>query len=385
MGDIATTPAGHHDPDDLSLLDPADVPPFGPYARWSRRVVAAILDGALLTGVTFLAVGPIAPPPVLPFFTPIGDIPVASVDGTTWQDSAWIIGTVVALILLQAYTGATPGKRTVGISVVHRETGRPVGIVTTVLRWLAHFLDAILCIGYLRPLWDKERRTFADGLLSTFVVRSARPLPWTLRTSAPWTRQTMDPSGAPEAPSAPGTPPTVAWWDRSPGRARAITATATVLCLGGVGLSFSNSFQVLPLTGSSACAVTRVAPSSEGLTGFGATMNVWGQGRDTRLGITRAAAPDPGSSSIAVDLAGATDGYVSIEAIVVRADGTRAWSTTEDFGALTMVDPLPSQAAWLHPSDGLPAGLDAGWTWEVRLIVDDVIVETCTGEAPVLS
>lgn len=386
MGDPATTPTTlQHDLSD-HLPVPPDVPPLGPYASWGRRVVATFLDGALLTGVTFLAVGPITPPAVLPFYTPVGNIPLASADGTTWQDSPWIVGTVVALVLLQAYAGATPGKRAVGIIVVDRRTGRPVGLLTTVLRWLAHFLDAILCIGYLRPLWDKEHRTFADGLLST-VVRSTRPLPRSLRTSAPWSPDGREASGARSSrkvPSAHGTPPTAAWWDRSPGRARAITATATVLCLGGVALSFTNSFQMLPLTTSSTCTVTRSAPSSEGLTGFGATLSVWGQGQDTRLGITRAAPPNPGSSSIEVDLAGASHGYVSIDASVLRADGTTAWSATEALGALSMADPLPSQAAVLSLSDGVPADLGPGWTWEVRLLVDDVIVETCTGEGPVL-
>lgn len=78
-----------------------------------------------------------------------------------------------AMVCLQAFTGATPGKAALGIRVVGETSGRPVGVPRTVVRWLAHLLDAILFLGYLRPLWHVRRQTFADTLLGTIVVRAA--------------------------------------------------------------------------------------------------------------------------------------------------------------------------------------------------------------------
>ncbi len=40
---------------------------------------------------------------------------------------------------------------------------------------MAHILDALLYIGFLRPLWHPQRRTFADSLCSTVVLRRVRP------------------------------------------------------------------------------------------------------------------------------------------------------------------------------------------------------------------
>lgn len=348
------------------------VPRFGPYARWLRRVVATLLDGTILTAVTFLAVGPVAGPSALPIFLPGESLPAQSVDGATWQGSGWVIGTLVALVLLQAYTGTTPGKRAMGISVIGRDSGRPVGIVTTVLRWLAHFLDAILCIGYLRPLWEPERRTFADSLASTIVVRSRYPLPWS--------------PGATAAKTWPGPQHRVAWWDRSVGRARTITTTAVVLCLVGVGFSVSETTGAVPFSAVSSCTVAQVAPfpsRSEGLTGFGASMDVAGRGEVTRLGISRPAPPPAGSTSIAVYLAGSSERDVEVEASILRADGTPAWTAREAFGSLSTGVTSPSQLSSLSVPDDVAAGLGTSWTWEVRLLVDGVVVEACTGEAPV--
>ncbi|PFG41526.1 Mce-associated membrane protein [Isoptericola jiangsuensis] len=89
----------------------------------------------------------------------------------------WTGGTLLVLAVLQACTGMTPGKRAVGIAVVDARSHRPIGLAGTLLRWFAHFLDAILMLGYLRAAWHHEGRTWADSLLGTVVVRSTRPHP----------------------------------------------------------------------------------------------------------------------------------------------------------------------------------------------------------------
>jgi hypothetical protein len=44
------------------------------------------------------------------------------------------------------------------------------------VRDLAHILDALPCyIGFLWPIWDSKRQTFADKIMNTVVVVRRRP------------------------------------------------------------------------------------------------------------------------------------------------------------------------------------------------------------------
>lgn len=357
MGDIATTPAAHHEVDELSTLDPADISPFGQYARWSRRVVAFLLDNAILAGLMFVAVGPGLAPSMLPGLDNDGSLGLA-VGDLRWSESAWMLGAVIAMTVLQAYTGATPGKRAVGIVVVNRDSGRPVGLVTTVLRWLAHFLDAILCIGYLRPLWDKERRTFADSLLSTVVVlsRSPEPHPWI----APLVR-----------PGRPG--------------AQVVTAGAAVLCTAGalfaVGPTSSTSGDFV----SSAMCTTWDPATHPGVPELTEAIFTWtGVGTISRWGVTHAL-PSTGEGSeitIAWDGSLPVDADVSLEAVLTSPDGSRLeYSTPLDtdgtgFGA----DPT-SPGTIEIPANDL-RGIAPGWSWSAQMRVDGVAIPGCGGRAP---
>jgi uncharacterized RDD family membrane protein YckC len=88
-------------------------------------------------------------------------------------------GALLALIggLWLAYregkTGCTPGKKALRIKLVRESTGQPVGFGLAFGRRLLHVLDGLPCyIGYLWPLWDAKRQTFADKIVSTIVVKS---------------------------------------------------------------------------------------------------------------------------------------------------------------------------------------------------------------------
>jgi hypothetical protein len=49
--------------------------------------------------------------------------------------------------------------------------GQPMGGGMAFVRDLAHIIDALPCyIGYLFPLWDARRQTFADKIMSTVVL-----------------------------------------------------------------------------------------------------------------------------------------------------------------------------------------------------------------------
>jgi Mce-associated membrane protein len=90
-----------------------------------------------------------------------------------------LVGVWLTMLVLQGLTGQTPGRRVMGVAVVRATSdglpldGRP-GVLRCVARWCAHLLDAVLLLGYLRPLWHRERRTFADSIAGTVVVRRPR-------------------------------------------------------------------------------------------------------------------------------------------------------------------------------------------------------------------
>ncbi|MGI9123797.1 MAG: RDD family protein, partial [Mycobacterium sp.] len=54
--------------------------------------------------------------------------------------------------------------------VVGESTGQPIGFGASVLRQLAHILDSFCSIGYLWPLWDAKRQTFADKIMHTVCL-----------------------------------------------------------------------------------------------------------------------------------------------------------------------------------------------------------------------
>ncbi|NKY38410.1 RDD family protein [Cellulomonas septica] len=145
------------------------------YAHWWRRAVASVSDGLLVAAVAWLATGSVAPVPLRPVpWLPLSAVPGIEPDGRL---SWWTCGAVLLLLVLQAFTGMTPGKAMVGIRVVRERDGAPAALPVTVLRDLLHVLDWILLVGWLRPLWHPRRQTFADSVVRTVVVRARVDVP----------------------------------------------------------------------------------------------------------------------------------------------------------------------------------------------------------------
>ncbi|WP_082973948.1 RDD family protein, partial [Mycobacterium sp. E740] len=71
----------------------------------------------------------------------------------------------------QGTTGSSIGKSILKFQVVSEKTGQPIGFGMSVVRQLAHIIDAAICyIGYLFPLWDAKRQTIADKIISTVCL-----------------------------------------------------------------------------------------------------------------------------------------------------------------------------------------------------------------------
>jgi Mce-associated membrane protein len=360
-GTIADVTSAGSPPIDLNLPSSAAMPlgTYGPvFASWGKRVAAAVLDGAIGAGTTFLAFGDQAV--TVPFigaaFQPTA---VPGVPTTSWTDSGWVVSAVLLMILMQAYLGVTPGKIVMGIAVVHERDARPIGLVQTTVRWLLHILDSILLIGYLRPLWNAQRQTFADSIMATFVLDTRRPRRH--RWFAPGGDCVVDP-GPPRSWEAPLGP---RWWS-------AVTAICAVACAAGVLFSFASSGSG-PLVMS--CEMTAADDGPLGLTG--GTLSS-GNTTTTRLGVTRHAI-GPGSQITATWEWGALQpatGVVTLRASFARADGT---------GARHYDYPVPdgaAQAATVSLPDDSLKDLGDSWTWTQTILVDSVESPGCTAISP---
>jgi uncharacterized RDD family membrane protein YckC len=139
-------------------------------ASWSRRLVALVLDAALLAVVvlaTMIAAG-----------VPLEDVNATLLDGSSL--------TVIALFVLPeaiydtAMIGArnqTFGKMALGIKVVDAESRAPIGYSRAFTRWLSTaFLWALFTVpgvvDHLWPLRDRRRQTFHDKFARSVVVRT---------------------------------------------------------------------------------------------------------------------------------------------------------------------------------------------------------------------
>ena len=75
--------------------------------------------------------------------------------------------------LVAGRTGQSLGKRVTKIRLVGELTDAPIGPTNAFLRDLVHILDGIAYVGYLWPLWDDKRQTFADKIMRTIVVNAS--------------------------------------------------------------------------------------------------------------------------------------------------------------------------------------------------------------------
>jgi uncharacterized RDD family membrane protein YckC len=93
----------------------------------------------------------------------------------------FVIATAAGLansVYMQGTTGQSLGKRIVGTRLVSAvETGPWTftfvypGVGRCFGRHLAHFVDMMVCyIGFIRPLWQREHKTWADSIAKTVVL-----------------------------------------------------------------------------------------------------------------------------------------------------------------------------------------------------------------------
>ena len=134
-----------------------------PLAGFGHRVISCLIDYA-------------APVIVLNLLISLGVV----LGSPTWPPVLGAVGYLGLLSFgiwnsgyLQGTTGQSLGRRLAHTKLVTIETGQPVGFGSSMARQICHGVE--FGIGYLWPLWDVKRQTFADKISNTVVIRVASP------------------------------------------------------------------------------------------------------------------------------------------------------------------------------------------------------------------
>lgn len=157
---------------------------FGGYASWLSRVGAYLID-ALAGTVAAL-------PIYIGYFVLFSDATTTTdVNGvkqlhlhpSAFSTLMIVIGALTSIAfwiwnycIRQGRTGATVGKSVLALRVVNSDL-QPIGAGLSFLRQLVHIVDSFCLLGYLWPIWDSKRQTFADKIMGTVVISATTPQP----------------------------------------------------------------------------------------------------------------------------------------------------------------------------------------------------------------
>jgi uncharacterized RDD family membrane protein YckC len=162
-------------------------------ASWWRRAAAVLLDAAIVG---------------IPAAILIASVASALRDddpgGPAGSDALVLLGTVFAIvfIVIPIYyalfiggTGATPGKRLLGLQVTDASSAESIGYGRALLRWITFSAMWIVffpvgVLDALSPLWDRNRQAWHDKVANSVVVRATRKIDAapsdTQQRGAPW-------------------------------------------------------------------------------------------------------------------------------------------------------------------------------------------------------
>ncbi|MBE1467764.1 RDD family protein [Kibdelosporangium phytohabitans] len=129
------------------------------YASWGQRFVGGLIDYGSLAVINGIILG-------------------IAFGAEVYALSA--LGSLVGLVFLFyniCYLGGTKGqswgKKVAGIKLVREDSGQVIGFGLAFGRQFLHIVDALpLYIGFLAPLWDAKRQTWADKIVNTVVIEA---------------------------------------------------------------------------------------------------------------------------------------------------------------------------------------------------------------------
>ena len=122
----------------------------GALAEWPTRMISGLID----------------------YFAPYVVVIVVFSISHTLGFLVWILAFAFIIYnkFLEGQTGQGYGKKIAGTKLVSARDGNVVGGAMGVVRWICHILDGVCFIGYLWPIWDAKKQTFADKIMNTYVI-----------------------------------------------------------------------------------------------------------------------------------------------------------------------------------------------------------------------
>lgn len=180
-------PGGYPPPPSAGAVAP---PPPGPaikelppesYTPWLTRVLAALIDVVPAVVVYALAFVIAMLTQEESCVTSVNQYSVAQYCYTQDSFLGFLVEGLAALVILvyllwnygykQGNNGSSIGKSIMKFKVVSEVSGEPLGFGMSVVRQLAHTVDAVICyVGFLFPLWDAKRQTLADKIMTTVCL-----------------------------------------------------------------------------------------------------------------------------------------------------------------------------------------------------------------------
>lgn len=149
------------------------------YAHWGLRFAGYLLDG-LLAVPFFIAASIIAANNTTTTFDSFGNSSTSTTSGA--MATALILRLVGLAIIIwnqcyrQGRTGYSIGKQVVGIKLIREATGEPLGGWSALGRQFLHILDELpVFLGFLWPIWDRKKQTFADKIMKSVVIVEPKP------------------------------------------------------------------------------------------------------------------------------------------------------------------------------------------------------------------
>lgn len=141
-----------------------------PYANWISRVCSYVIDevlAAIPAGIGGL---------ILVSSRSNGNY---SGSGLFWASLLSFVSFLLWLynrVFLAGRTGQSWGKKVMHTRLLGKDSGMPIGAGRSFLRDVCHILDDLcgIPLGFAWPIWDKQRRTFADMIVGTRVVQLPR-------------------------------------------------------------------------------------------------------------------------------------------------------------------------------------------------------------------
>jgi len=136
---------------------------FLQYASWDNRLMGFLID-QIIMALLFLP---------LFFITP-------GITRALSSTVAFLIEFLVGVMIVHFYyvvpisvKGQTLGRKLAGIRYIDKNTKIYPDIKTTWIRFLCYSLSGIIFyIGFLMPLWDKEKQALHDKIAGTIVIKS---------------------------------------------------------------------------------------------------------------------------------------------------------------------------------------------------------------------